>query len=193
MIETTTRMRRREEIIHAAVIEFCENGYDCTKMEDIAHRAGIGKSTIYEYFPSKIELLTATGDSVLERILLDIKQMLLNDRPVRQALADYLEYISSVMGTIGNNFLNLVGDQEVTNVIHKLCIRYVKTMSSELEGVLRIAQDTGENSPDVNIPIAVSLIISIPSPPFVKLTKHKFIHDSIDQLLALLFSGLAPR
>ena len=93
MIETTTRMRRREEIIHAAVIEFCENGYDCTKMEDIAHRAGIGKSTIYEYFPSKIELLTATGESVLERILLDIKQMLLNDRPVRQALADYLEYI----------------------------------------------------------------------------------------------------
>lgn len=47
---------KREQIIAEAVQVFMENGYYKAKMEMIAQRVGIGKSTIYEYFSSKQQL-----------------------------------------------------------------------------------------------------------------------------------------
>jgi AcrR family transcriptional regulator len=41
----------------AAIQIFSQKGYHNSKMEDIALAAGIGKGTIYEYFPGKLQLL----------------------------------------------------------------------------------------------------------------------------------------
>ena len=48
--------KRQEEIIQAAMNVFSKNGFESSKMEDIATEAGIGKGTIYGYFSSKREL-----------------------------------------------------------------------------------------------------------------------------------------
>lgn len=54
------RARRKEarpaEITAAALELFVERGFAATKLEDVAARAGIGKGTIYLYFPNKVEL-----------------------------------------------------------------------------------------------------------------------------------------
>lgn len=50
------KKKRKEEIILAARKVFFENGFERSKMEDIANKAGIGKGTIYGYFSSKEEL-----------------------------------------------------------------------------------------------------------------------------------------
>jgi AcrR family transcriptional regulator len=55
---STTRWRRRKdarpaEILDAALAVFAEKGYAATRMDDIAHRAGVTKGTIYLYFESK--------------------------------------------------------------------------------------------------------------------------------------------
>jgi AcrR family transcriptional regulator len=47
---------RREEILEAAAMVFAEKGFHAATMEEIAIQAGIGKSTVYEYFSSKEEL-----------------------------------------------------------------------------------------------------------------------------------------
>ncbi|MCI9483704.1 MAG: TetR/AcrR family transcriptional regulator [Clostridiaceae bacterium] len=187
------RSRRREEILQAAFVEFCEKGYDRAKIEEIAHRAGIGKSTVYEYFPSKAELLTATGDFVLGQIFQDVESLLSTDRPVRQALADYLEYVSSMMGSIGASFLHIVGDMSVTQIVHNLCKRYLVTITACLERVLQAAQDRGEISTDINVRTASQMIVTMPNPPFVRLVRQDHLRDSIERLVDLLFAGLAPR
>lgn len=51
------RQRRREEILHAALQAFRENGYHTTTLEDIAERLGIGKTALYHYFPDKESIL----------------------------------------------------------------------------------------------------------------------------------------
>lgn len=43
-------------IIEAAIKVFSTWGYHNARMEEIAAAAGIGKGTIYEYFPSKLQL-----------------------------------------------------------------------------------------------------------------------------------------
>ena len=57
------RTRRKDarpgEILAAALALFAERGFAATRLEDVAHRAGIGKGTIYLYFPTKDDLFRA--------------------------------------------------------------------------------------------------------------------------------------
>jgi AcrR family transcriptional regulator len=49
--------RRRHEIFGASVKLFLKNGFQETSMREIAKEAGIGKSTLYDYFRTKDDIL----------------------------------------------------------------------------------------------------------------------------------------
>ncbi len=51
---------RRQKLIETAVSVFLELGYDAASMDEIAHRAGMSKRTVYQVFKSKDELFVAT-------------------------------------------------------------------------------------------------------------------------------------
>ena len=51
------QIRRRHEIFGASVKLFLKNGFQETSMREIAGEAGIGKSTLYDYFPTKDDIL----------------------------------------------------------------------------------------------------------------------------------------
>lgn len=58
------RWERRKESRHAELIDaalelFVARGYDATRLEDIAARAGVSKGTLYLYFAGKEELFKA--------------------------------------------------------------------------------------------------------------------------------------
>lgn len=61
---TTPRFHRRKadrpaEITAAAMAAFAENGYDATRVDDVARRAGISKGLLYRYFATKEDLFKA--------------------------------------------------------------------------------------------------------------------------------------
>lgn len=62
-LEITSRKRRPEarpaEILEAALDLFTERGFNATRLEDVASRAGLSKAAIYLYFKDKASLLTA--------------------------------------------------------------------------------------------------------------------------------------
>src|SRR5436190_16781130 len=60
--------RRREEILEAAVGLFAEHGYPETDMQILADTLGVGKGTLYRYFPSKQELFLAAVDRVMLKL-----------------------------------------------------------------------------------------------------------------------------
>ena len=49
----------RQAILDSAHDLFSEHGYHATTLHEIAERAGVGVSSLYSYFPSKIHLLYA--------------------------------------------------------------------------------------------------------------------------------------
>lgn len=59
----TNRQRRKEarpqQLLDAALALFVEKGFAATRSEQVAHRAGVSKGTLYLYYPSKEELLMA--------------------------------------------------------------------------------------------------------------------------------------
>ena len=50
---------RRDKILEVASEVFRENGFEATSMSQIAALAGGSKGTLYNYFPSKEDLLLA--------------------------------------------------------------------------------------------------------------------------------------
>lgn len=61
---TSDREEKRRRLIEGAAAVFSRQGYTSTRMADIAVEAGVGKGTLYEYFPSKEELFFAVFESV---------------------------------------------------------------------------------------------------------------------------------
>lgn len=57
------RERRKEarpgELLEAALGVFVEKGFAATRVEEVAHRAGVSKGTLFLYFPSKLDLFKA--------------------------------------------------------------------------------------------------------------------------------------
>lgn len=60
--------RRRTEILVAANRVFAEVGFTSTDVQQIAVAAGVGKGTVYRYFPSKEELFLAAVDQGMQRL-----------------------------------------------------------------------------------------------------------------------------
>jgi AcrR family transcriptional regulator len=69
--------QRRERILDAATEVFAENGYAAASMGEIAGRAGVVASVIYDHFPSKrdlhIELLEHHGEELIQRSIDEIE------------------------------------------------------------------------------------------------------------------------
>lgn len=57
--KATLAERRTEEILRSARRIFAQNGYRCTKIEQIADDLSIGKGTLYRYFTDKKSLFLA--------------------------------------------------------------------------------------------------------------------------------------
>src|SRR4249919_800288 len=56
---------RKEEILTEAARLFAERGYSETDTQLLAETIGVGKGTVYRYFPSKRQLFLAAADRVM--------------------------------------------------------------------------------------------------------------------------------
>lgn len=66
-------MNKKDNIIRAAVKIFSEKGIEKTKISDIVKEAGVAQGTFYLYFPSKLSLMPAIAEIMVEKTLTIIK------------------------------------------------------------------------------------------------------------------------
>jgi AcrR family transcriptional regulator len=53
------KQARPQELLEAALALFVEKGFAAARTDEVAHRAGVSKGTLYLYYPSKEELFKA--------------------------------------------------------------------------------------------------------------------------------------
>lgn len=80
---------RRDAILAAALEEFSARGFEATRLDDVAKRAGIAKGTIYLYFRDKESLFQELIRTMLTPIVGTIEALGAADLPVN-LLADQL-------------------------------------------------------------------------------------------------------
>ncbi len=88
---------RRGEIIQAALTLFVQKGFPETSMREIAEASGVGKSTLYDYFPSKDDILIAYVADEVRHMTADAKMIMAQELSVtekfRRIMRKQLEYV----------------------------------------------------------------------------------------------------
>ena len=56
----------KQEIVKSALNDFTQYGFKTFTMDDLARKLGMSKKTLYEYFPSKNDLVEACLDYALD-------------------------------------------------------------------------------------------------------------------------------
>jgi len=90
---------RCEEILDAATTLFAEQGYSDAVTQDLVERLGVGKGTLYRYYPSKRELFLAAVDRVMRRMRQQVDEAIINViepfERLEVAIATYLNFFGN--------------------------------------------------------------------------------------------------
>ncbi len=71
---------RRSEILDVAQRLFYQKGYEQTSVQDIITEIGIAKGTFYHYFSSKLDLLDAMIERMIEQTLQSLEPLVADDQ-----------------------------------------------------------------------------------------------------------------
>ena len=89
--------QRRKEIFAASVHLILKKGFNETSMREIAAAAGIGKSTLYDYYQSKDEILVSYYENELKIITAKAEkiynQQISNAEKLTRIMKMHLEYL----------------------------------------------------------------------------------------------------
>src|SRR5262249_295018 len=77
------QMKRREDILDAALEEFSTRGFAATRLDDVARRAGVAKGTIYLYFRDKESLFQELVRAMLGPLVERLESAPMLDLPAR--------------------------------------------------------------------------------------------------------------
>ncbi|MGE4549018.1 MAG: TetR/AcrR family transcriptional regulator [Intestinibacillus sp.] len=191
---TDIRTKRRAEILSAAAREFAEMGFERAKIEEIARRAGIGKSTVYEYFPSKNELLTAVLTEEFQSMNCEFEAFF--DKPI--GLRDKL--VAILDGDAGKLLLDKIGtllNVRDTAPAMQFMRKFGRTerdfMLALLEKSVCRAIGTGEIRADIRPHLAAMFILAL----MMTASNQLIFGDVTEQVLAetvdYLFEGIGSR
>jgi AcrR family transcriptional regulator len=92
-------LRRRHEIFASTVDLFLENGFRETSMRQIADVAGMGKSSLYDYFQTKDDILLWAVEDELDDLMSEARKIASQPIPaierLRQVMQKHLEFLVS--------------------------------------------------------------------------------------------------
>jgi AcrR family transcriptional regulator len=196
------KQNKKSLIIEAAARVFASRGYNGTLIADIAREAGIGKGTIYEYFPSKVDLFFAVfkwfvrmteteakvsiavlGGSSSERL------MALNDALLRSWL-DMLDMYSLVM-----EFWSASASSSMRQRFKRAFKEGYRDFRQIVSALIRDGIDTGEFQPEVDAESVAAALVGA----WDALLLQAWFDEGFDPLttsrkfMAVVISGLAAR
>jgi AcrR family transcriptional regulator len=132
-----------------AVLSLCrEKGYARVTVEAIAARAGVGKQTIYRWWPSKGAVLLDALEDVAARI---------PTADTGDVLADMRTRLAQVVGlyadeSFGPLLAALIGEAQHDPSLHADFLdRYLKPRRAQAVEVLKTAQQQGQLPEDLNL------------------------------------------
>jgi TetR/AcrR family transcriptional regulator, cholesterol catabolism regulator len=111
----TTMMK--ETIFEAATSVLCEHGVNGTTMNRVAAAAKLSKSSLYDYFPSKDELLRFVCNRITEPVLQAVEEVVEADMPAPEKLEAILRAIFECVGSHQRVLGPLLWDNQFRDVM----------------------------------------------------------------------------
>jgi AcrR family transcriptional regulator len=103
------RSERRTAILSAALEEFAACGFEATRLDDVARRAGVAKGTIYLYFRDKQSLFQELVRTMLSPLVGAIEAAPLRDLPLRAVVEMIVDvFVNEIYGTHRKDVIRLI-------------------------------------------------------------------------------------
>jgi AcrR family transcriptional regulator len=188
--DATRRSERSRQAILRAAYELCsERSYERTSIEAIAARAGVGKQTIYRWWPSKGAVIMEALNEVVGAV---------SDFPdtgdVIADLATQMIAVSKLLSSpdFGPVYTGVVGAAQSDPAVAEALARDIVTPRVvACRTRLERAREEGQVRPDVDLDIAVELLYG---PIYHRVLLHTRPPDAdqVTTVLELAFRGLSP-
>ncbi|MFE4549260.1 TetR/AcrR family transcriptional regulator [Streptomyces sp. NPDC056785] len=190
--------RSRRAIFDAALALVGEVGYPRTTIEGVAARAGVGKQTIYRWWPSKAAVLLDAFMDLAERAAREAGQESYEIPDTGDLAADLRQVLRATVDELLNPAFEVpsralaaeglvneeLGAEFVTKLLEPQLQLYVKR--------LRSAQDEGALRADLDPRIALELFVSPLAQRWLQRT-GPISYAYTDTLVDYALYGLAPR
>ena len=182
--------KKRHEIFHEVVKIFSKKGFHETSMREIADAAGLGKSTLYDYFKTKDDILIYFFENQLNNITQEAQKIGLKNLPADKRLRQIMEKYIDNMQANKSLFLKLSQESQRLKIESREQIqekRYayqdlVKALIEEgvREGVYR----------KVNSLLAARLLISGLSSVIFGSRSTGSRDEMLEEILDIFFKGI---
>jgi AcrR family transcriptional regulator len=183
------RSGRSHSAVLQAAVELCrEDGYGALTIEGIAARAGVGKQTIYRWWPSKGAVVL---DAFMATIAADVTMPETGDH-----IADIRTWLRSVARLLGGSELGphlagLIGakqsDPALAQAFHQQVYEPIRTVLKER---IRLAQTAGQLRPED--PEIIADLIAAPMWFRLLLDGKPATPDYAAKVLDVVFTSLHP-
>ncbi len=181
--------RRRSETSHQAILQAAaallqELGYVGMSIEAIARRAGVGKQTIYRWWPSKAEVVLEVHETLVAQSLVDP-----DTGSVQRDLVDWIDQMTMLLNTAtsAQALAGIMAEAQVNGALaHKFRAKIITGRRRVIGEMLQRGIQRGELRDDLNLELAADLIYS---PILYRLLlgdtslNRQFAEQLVDQLL----------
>jgi len=135
---------RRNNLLEAASRVFARQGYDAASVEEIAFEAGIGKPTVYRYFPSKEALFEAAFGYALDDLESRLDTELALPGTFEQRL---VRLVTEIVPTLRTHFgsISPLGEGETSK--RRVFRQRRGQVEARLRSVIEAGQASGEARP----------------------------------------------
>lgn len=196
------RDRRSRAIVDAARKIFLKQGYRATSLEDIASMAGVGKATIYSYFPGKDALLGMVLEWSYEEYLEKVRRsMTALDDPREKLLAYARVFYEFKFAMLKDSMDRMARDDaELKNHLMGHLARLVPRELAFLEKIIHEGICAGVFRP-VNTRKAASIFFNSCREMIAEIKNEYMTHginnklaagvdESVSELIDILFHGI---
>lgn len=155
------RTELKEKIMQSAMENFAKNGFDRTRMEDIATAASLAKGTLYLYFKNKEDLFYAICDHNLEELRNQLSRLFNRKENIMlDAERFYNEYRKGSLGSDTIRF-EMIALSTRSPKLRKILAENQSKVYQVVKEFLKTQIEKGFLREDINIDIIASAVIAL--------------------------------
>jgi TetR/AcrR family transcriptional regulator, acrAB operon repressor len=188
----------KQKIIDAAVELFETNGYNATRIEDIAEKTGMTRGAVYWHFKNKDELYTYILEMFEQRLDLLLTESLNETRSPLERLRWLMiksitrSNIRAGIGQIQRIIISNLREKEIPEMLHKAHTIFGKYKHT-IENIIEAGITAGEINKSVDVDNA-SIMISVFVTGAVGVQVDKLqlssVHFNTDEIVDLVLNGI---
>jgi AcrR family transcriptional regulator len=186
----------RDAILDATDELLTKYGYKKMTIDDLAEAVGIGKGTVYLYFPSKEEIALSHIDRIIERLKTKLWEIATSERPLERKIKDMLvERVMFRFDAVQHYSAGL--NDLLAQIRPRLLERRMRYFEEEAQVFVRVLEDGKQSGKFSGDPLETARLLLLASNSLLpyslstnELGSRVEIESRIGRLAELLLNGI---